>query len=157
MAGKLFKMSKGPELVERLASELKIFTDFTAIYHSNKRFYFYIGLVRFFGNVKYKYIFFASSEQTNRTHVDVNLLTPFAWLFSFSNSKSWALKIPSAKRSDTIQNKINNKYVWEVPRQKRKITVASFAFVLRKWTDRKWRSHQGLILTNSMVKNPVIF
>lgn len=47
MAGKLFKMSKGPELVERLASELKIFTDFTAIYHSNKCFYCYIGLVRF--------------------------------------------------------------------------------------------------------------
>jgi len=44
-----------------------------------------------------------------------------------------------------------------MPRQKRKIIVASFAFVLRKWTDRKWRSHQGLILTHSMVKNPVIF
>ena len=42
----------------------------------------------FFGDVKVIFFLFASSEETYRTRVDVNLLTPFAWLFSFSNSKS---------------------------------------------------------------------
>ena len=45
----------------------------------------------------------------------------------------------------------------QAEKEKSLYTVASFAFVLRKGTDHKWRSHQGMISTHSMVKDTVIF